>query len=65
MLLLASIVAIGLLLGWGFGGSIRNFADLEVRLWWLIPVALAFQVAPIPRAEDGLASDLPFIVLLL
>lgn len=65
MLLLASILAIGLLLGWGLGGGIRNLAQLEVRMWWLIPVALAVQVVPIPSAESGPLRYLPFVTLLL
>ena len=65
MLLLVSIVAIGLLLGWGLGGGIRNLAGLEVRMWWLVPVALVVQLIPIPRAESGVLRYLPFVVLLL
>lgn len=65
MLLLASILAIGLLLGWGLGGGIRNLAKLDVKLWWLIPVALALQLAPVPEAETGPGRYLPFVVLLV
>jgi hypothetical protein len=65
VLLLASIVAIGLLLGWGFGGGIRNLAQIEVRMWWLVPLALGVQLVPIPRAESGALSYLPFVLLLL
>lgn len=65
VLLLASIVVIGLLLGWGLGGRIRNLAELDVRLWWLIPIALLLQVVPIPRADHGPGRFGPFAVLLL
>lgn len=65
VLLLASILAIGLLLGWGLGGGVRNLAQLEVRLWWLVPIALAMQLVPIPRADSGVGRYLPFVVLLL
>ncbi len=65
VLLLASIVVIGLLLGWGLGGRIRNLAELEVRLWWLIPAALLLQVVTIPRAGQGPGRYAPFAVLLL
>jgi hypothetical protein len=64
VLLLASILAIGLLLGWGLGGGIRNLAKLEVRLWWLIPVALVVQLVSIPQAESGPGRYMPFVVLL-
>lgn len=64
MLLLASILAIGLLLGWGLGGGVRNLARLEVRLWWLIPIALVVQLISIPRAEAGPGRYLPFAILL-
>ena len=64
MLLLASIVVIGLLLGWGLGGRIRNLAELEVRLWWLVPLALAMQSVSIPRAAQGPGRYAPFAVLL-
>ena len=65
MLLLASILVIGLLLGWGLGGGIRGLARLEVRFWWLIPLALVIQLAPIPQAESGPARYLPFVLLIV
>lgn len=65
MLLLASILVIGLLLGWGLGGSIRELGNLNVRLWWLIPVGLALQVVPIPQSPDGPGLYLPFVTLLV
>jgi uncharacterized protein DUF5317 len=65
MLLLGSILAIGLLLGWGLGGSIRELGKLDVRLWWLIPVGLALQIAPIPQGPEGPGHYLPFVTLLV
>jgi len=54
----------GLLLGWGFGGALRNVAHLRVGLWWMYPVGLALQVVPVPRFETGTARYLPLAVLL-
>jgi len=54
----------GLLLGWGFGGALRNLAHLRVGLWWMYPVGLALQVVPVPTFETGTARYLPFAVLL-
>jgi hypothetical protein len=65
VLLLASIVVIGLLLGWGLGGRIRALGELEVRLWWLIPLALVMQVVSIPGAAEGPGRYAPFAVLIL
>lgn len=53
----------GLLLGWGFGGALRNLAHVRVGLWWMYPVGLALQVVPVPRFETGTARYLPFAVL--
>jgi hypothetical protein len=63
VLLLASILAIGLLFGWGIGGALRNIAHVRVGLWFLFPVALVLQAAPVPRADSGLGRYLPFVVL--
>jgi hypothetical protein len=63
MLLLASILAIGLCLGWGLGGSLRNLAHVRVGLWFLFPVALVLQAVPVPQAESGTGRLLPFAVL--
>ncbi|MGH2683921.1 MAG: DUF5317 domain-containing protein [Actinomycetota bacterium] len=64
MLLLATILLIGVLLGFGLGGDIRNLATAELRLWWVLPVAVALQVAPIPRAEGQVGANLPFAALI-
>jgi hypothetical protein len=63
VLVAAAFLVMGLLLGWGFGGSMRNLAHLRVRLWWLFPVGLALQVLPVPGV--GPASLVPFVVLVL
>lgn len=63
MLVLSAFLVMGLLLGWGFGGSLRNLASLRVGLWWMYPVGLALQVLPVPRAETGTARYLPYAVL--
>lgn len=63
VLLLASILAIGLLFGWGFGGALRNIAHVRVVLWFLFPLALVLQAIPVPRTESGVGRYMPFIVL--
>lgn len=65
MLLLGSILAIGLLLGLGLGGSIRELGKLDVHLWWLIPLGLALQIVPIPQGPEGPGHYIPFVALLL
>jgi hypothetical protein len=65
MLLLFSILLIGVLVGLGLGGDLRNLADVSIRLWWLIPVALALQVLPAPQGEMGAARLLPVVAVLL
>jgi hypothetical protein len=64
VLLLGAILAIGLLIGWGLGGSLRNVAHVRVTLWFLFPIALILQVIPVPRGDGGTARYLPFAVLL-
>jgi hypothetical protein len=63
VLLLGSILLIGLLIGWGFGGSLRNLAHVRVGLWFLFPAALVLQVIPVPQSESGTGQYLPFAVL--
>jgi hypothetical protein len=64
VLVSAAFLVIGLLLGWGFGGALRNLAHLRVGLWWMYPVGLVLQVVSVPRFETGTARYLPFAVLL-
>jgi hypothetical protein len=65
MLLLLSILLIGVLVGLGLGGDLRNLADVSIRLWWLIPVALVLQVLPVPQGETGPTRLLPVAAVLL
>lgn len=65
MVLLAAILAIGLMLGWGLGGGIRALADVRIRLWPAIPVALLLQVIPVPRGDGQFARLLPVGLLVL
>ena len=65
MLLIVAILGIGLLLGWGLGGGLRYLADARIRAWWLAPLALALQVAPLPEAGGDLGKFLPAGALLL
>jgi hypothetical protein len=62
VMLLGAVLAIGLLLGWGLGGALRNLALVQVRLWQVFPAALALQVLPVP---GGGGSNLPFVALVL
>jgi Family of unknown function (DUF5317) len=64
VLLLGSILAIGLLIGWGLGGALRNVAHVRVALWFLFPIALALQAVPVSQGDTGIARYLPFAVLL-
>jgi Family of unknown function (DUF5317) len=64
VLVAGAFLIMGLLLGWGFGGSLSNLAHLRVGLWWMFPVGLVLQVVPVPQAEAGTARYLPFAVLL-
>jgi hypothetical protein len=65
VLLLVAILGVGLLLGWGLGGALRNVGHVHLRLWWLAPAGLVLQVLPVPRGEGGTARYLPFAVLML
>jgi Family of unknown function (DUF5317) len=65
MLLLATILLIGGLLGVGLGGDPRNLADVQIRGWWLIPAALVVQLLPLPQGDAGFLRVLPLSVLLL
>jgi hypothetical protein len=49
-LLAAIVVAVGL--GYLLGGRLRNVEGLRLRWWWLAPVGLAMQLAPIPGHSD-------------
>jgi hypothetical protein len=65
VLLLAAILGIGLLLGWGFGGRLRNLGTVRIHLWPLAFVGLILQVVPFHRLEGRLGETLPLGALLL
>lgn len=65
MLLIGAILTIGLLLGWGLGGGLRYLPDARIRAWWLAPLALVLQVAPVPEMGGTLGRFLPVGALLL
>jgi hypothetical protein len=64
VLLLAAILGIGLLLGWGFGGRLRNIATVRIRLWPLAIGALVLQSLPIPPLRGSVGELVPIGVLL-
>ena len=65
VLLLAAILGIGLLLGWGLGGRLRNLGEVRIRLWPLALAGLVLQIVPIPALEGAPGMLLPVGVLLL
>ena len=64
MRLLGTIILIALMLGWGLGGGLRALADVRIRWWPLIPVALVLQAVPVPATAEDLGGGLPVWVLL-
>lgn len=62
-MLIGALLGIGLMLGIGLGGDPRLLAQVRIRLWWLAPIALVLQVAPIPEVEGELGALLPFAAL--
>src|SRR5438034_5717135 len=48
MLLVAGVLVIGVVLGYLAGGRLRNFESLRLRWWWLAPLGLLMQLAPLP-----------------
>jgi Family of unknown function (DUF5317) len=65
VLLLAAVLGIGLMMGWGLGGALRNVATVEIRLWPALPGALALQALPVPSLPGEVGRNLPFAVLVL
>jgi hypothetical protein len=65
VLLLAAILGIGLLLGWGLGGRLRNLGAVGIRLWPLALVGLVLQLVPVPELEGSLGDLVPVGILLL
>ena len=60
MLLIAAVLVGSVALGYAVGGRLLNLAQVRVRLWWLAVVALALQVAPLPKSWS---ADAGFAVL--
>lgn len=65
VLLLVAILGIGLLLGWGFGGRLRNLGTVRIHLWPLALIGLVLQMVPLPRLEGTLQVVLPVGMVLL
>jgi hypothetical protein len=65
VLLLGALLLMGILLGLGLGGSFRNLANVEIRFWWALPIAVLLQVIPIPDMEGQAGQVVPVGMLLL
>ena len=65
MLLLAAILGIGLLLGWGLGGRLRNLGAVRIRMRPLAILGLALQIVPVAALEGSLADLFPVGLLLV
>lgn len=61
--MIPAILGVGLLLGWGLGGGLRNLADVRIRLWPLLPIALVLQAIPISRVGVGKVIGLGMLLL--
>jgi hypothetical protein len=48
MLLIALVLVLGVVLGYVAGGRLRNLEHLRLRWWWLAPLGLLMQLAPLP-----------------
>ncbi len=48
MLLIAGVLVIGVVLGYVAGGRLRHVEELRLRWWWLAPIGLLMQLAPLP-----------------
>src|SRR6266511_474491 len=48
MLLIAAVLMIGVVLGYVAGGRLRHVEELRLRWWWLAPIGLLMQLAPLP-----------------
>jgi Family of unknown function (DUF5317) len=58
------MLLIGVLLGLGLGGSFRNLADVQIRFWPAIPVAVLLQVVPLPALGGRPGQVVPVGMLL-
>lgn len=48
MLLIVSVLVIAVVLGYLAGGRLRSLEHLRLRWWWLAPLGLLMQLAPLP-----------------
>src|SRR5205809_8085508 len=48
MLLIALVIVLGVVLGYAVGGRLRHVEELQLRWWWLAPIGLLMQLAPLP-----------------
>jgi hypothetical protein len=53
MILLVAIIALSILVGFLFRGSLRRFENLRLRWWSLAIVGLALQFVPVPDGRAG------------
>ena len=53
MILLVAIIALSILVGFVFRGSLRRFERLRLRWWGLAIVGLGLQFAPVPGGHAG------------
>lgn len=65
MLLVGAILGMGLLIGWGLGGALRNLGLVRIKWWPALPAALVLQGVPIPQLDGEMGRLLPFAALLL
>ena len=63
MRFLLAAVIVAIVIGYLLGGRLRNLEGLRLRWWWLAPVGLAMQLAPIPGHTD--TSDAIALALLI
>lgn len=61
----AAFLAIGVMLGFGLGGNLRNLAEVQIRAWWLLPLAVLLQVVPLPEVEGQVGRHLEYGALVL
>ncbi len=52
------ILVLAVVVGLARGGRLGNLADASIRLWWLLPIGLAMQVAAnlVPRPDEGVSA---------
>src|SRR2546423_10294590 len=53
MRLLIGMLVLAVVLGYAFGGRLRNFEQLRLRWWGLAPLGLALQLVPLSGDTHG------------